>query len=173
MINHLINVFLRNLFIILLLTFVLQACFNTKGNEGFKDHNVEGAFSDTVNFEGIFCGYPLQIDATTNLEEWSNFLRNNLQLDSFSVDTIPAGTFTVLAQFVIDKNGKLGDISIIKDPGYGLGERVMGVMAEYKSLWKPAELNNEAIVSWRRIPVTFIIEEEECKNEILRDELIL
>jgi hypothetical protein len=46
-------------------------------------------------------------------------------------------------------------------------------MAKYKSLWKPAEVNNEAIVSWRRIPVIFIIEEEECKDELLRDELIL
>lgn len=92
---------------------------------------------------------------------WKNYLIKNLVLDSASVDTIPAGTYKAIVQFVIDTDGKLKDIGIVTDPGYGLGARVKKVISKYKDKWIPEQFDWRPTVSYHRQPVIFIVEEEE------------
>ncbi len=102
-------------------------------------------------------------EASIDRNEWETYLRNNLVLDDLSMDTIPAGTYTVFVRLVIDKKGSINDVSVLKDPGYGLGQRVKRALQQYTGRWQPAKLNGHTIISRRIQPVTFIVEEaEEC-----------
>ena len=129
-------------------------------------YTITDSLTDTSKIENIFgCILEIEDEPLPDWEAWSNFLKYSLELDSVAVHTIPPGTFTVLAQFVIDEKGKLGEISIIKDPGFGLGKRVLDILSGYKGHWKPARQNNKLVRSIRRQPITFIIEEE-CEDEV-------
>lgn len=105
--------------------------------------------------------------ATIDRKEWEGYLMNNLVLDDQSLDTIPAGIYTVFIHFVIDKKGKIGDAAVFKDPGFGLGERVKKVVEKYPGSWQPAKLNDRLTASYHTQPVTFTIEEpDEWVEEI-------
>jgi hypothetical protein len=110
--------------------------------------------------EILFCG--IGPDAhPANPEKWKEFLISNLALDDASLDTICAGTYRVMVQFVVKSSGQLDDIKIIMDPGYGLGERVKNVLSRYKERWKPAVFNGRPSISYHKMPIVFMVEEEE------------
>ena len=148
--------------------FVQESQANIREKEEQEQLNLRG--EDITGFH-IGC---MEQSATVDSQIWENYLKSNLVLDDASLDTIPAGNYTVFVQFVIDKEGKIGDASINKDPGYGLGQKVVKTISGYKGLWKPALSNGRLILSYRLQPVTFIVEEEkeECEDEF-RSELIL
>lgn len=106
--------------------------------------------------------------ATVDRKAWEAYLARNLVLDDQSLDTIPAGIYTVFACFVIDKKGKLSDASVFKDPGFGLGQRVKKVLDKYHGSWQPATLNGRPISSHQAQRITFTIEEEpeECEESV-------
>ena len=43
------------------------------------------------------------------------------------------------------------------------GKKAMNVISQYKSRWHPAELNGHPTFSYRKQPITFIVEEEKKK----------
>ena len=88
-------------------------------------------------------------------------------MDSDFASSLPGGEFTVFVQFAIGNDGKLKDITIVKNPGYGLGEKVKKVIDDYKGYWKPAMLKGRPVLSYRKQSITFIIVEEEvCEDEL-------
>jgi hypothetical protein len=109
--------------------------------------------------------------AEINLKEWTSCLEKNLLMDSASSDTIPEGIYRAFVQFVVDKEGKINDVKIEKDPGYGLGERIVSTVSQCKGCWEPAKQNGRLVRSFQRQPITFIVEKE-C-IELYPSELIL
>jgi len=152
----------RYVFFIVLLTLLIYKRSDSSGKQFMPKPELLKELVDTTDPQSIF-GCILEFDAQPYLDDWTTFLQNKLQLDSAALDTIPSGVFTVIAQFEIDKDGKLRDVSIVKDPGYSLGDKVMKVINQYNCLWKPAQFDGHEIKTVRRQPITFVIEEE-AKN---------
>lgn len=146
---------MRCLFLISVLLSLFSGC--SKFEENNKRVSEKIIQSDTQDSgDVIICEFPTEPE--TNIQEWTTYLQNNLILDDASLDTIPAGTYTVLVQFVIDDKGKIRDVSIMKDPGYGLGQRGVKAIEHYEGLWDPS-IEDE--ISYRRQPITFIVEEDD------------
>ncbi len=61
---------------------------------------------------------------------------------------------TVYLSFVIDKDGKVGDVKVLKDPGYGMGESAMNAVKQMPQ-WKPAKQNGRVVALQYTIPVKF------------------
>lgn len=105
-------------------------------------------------------------DATTDSKRWADYLTTALELDDASLDTIPPGTYMVRIGFIVDKNGRPDSVKVIKDTGYGLGERARKVVAAYSGRWMPASLSGRAVSSHHIQPVTFVVERpDEIKEE--------
>jgi hypothetical protein len=123
-------------------------------NECLKDTQLT---KDTEEFFGCI----LYSVPSFDKKEWRGYLMNNLALDSAAVDTIPAGKYTANILFAIDNEGKIADVLIKNDPGYGLGKRAMDIISQYKGQWQwTASPYGRELKSYRVQPVTFIIEEE-------------
>lgn len=101
-------------------------------------------------------------------KEWRDYLMSNLELDSGEVDTIPAGKYTANIQFVIDNEGKISDVLIKSDPGYGLGKKAMDIISKYKGQWQwTASPYGRETKNYRIQPITFVVEEaDECEDEL-------
>ena len=152
--------FMRSSFIIPFILLFIFGC-NRMKEIPYQNNTENIETEDAQDNSFTICGP----DASIDLKEWQKYLHDNLVLDSISVDTIPAGTYITFIQFVIDERGKITDVSITKDSGYGLGQRTANVISQYKGRWKPAQGNEYPVKSYRRQPVTFIVEEEKCNNE--------
>jgi protein TonB len=62
-------------------------------------------------------------------------------------------TGTMFVIFVVEKDGSLTDIKILKDIGYGTGKEAIGVL-KLSPKWKPAELNGKKVRCSYSLPIT-------------------
>ena len=105
----------------------------------------------------------IEKDAQVDIKHWQAYLDQNLQLDSLAQDTIPEGTYSITAMFIIGKNGCIDEVKILNDPEYGLGKKVSKVISEYEQ-WIPAERNGRKVRAYRKLVVMIVAKKEECKG---------
>lgn len=73
------------------------------------------------------------------------------------VDTKKAITAKILVSFVVEKDGTLSSIKILKDPGYGLGEEAARVVKACPKKWIPGEQNGKKVRANYVLPITIKI----------------
>lgn len=84
------------------------------------------------------------------------FIASNLQIPAEAMAEGVGGV--VLVEFVIEKNGTIGEVRTLHDPGLGLGTeavRVVSQMKEKKIKWTPAEIKGKKVPFRYMIPVSF------------------
>lgn len=62
-------------------------------------------------------------------------------------------TIRISVAFVIEKDGSLTDIRVIKDPGYGLGQEAIRVLKSLKTKWNPGILNGKPMRTAYTLPI--------------------
>lgn len=95
---------------------------------------------------------------------WRIFLENNLNSLVPVNNRAPAGTYTVVIQFVVGKKGEVEDIKALTSYGYGMEAEVIRILRK-SPRWEPAILDGKPIRAYRKQPVTFLVMEEEKKNK--------
>jgi protein TonB len=90
---------------------------------------------------------------------WRKFLERNLRGDVASENGAPSGTYTVVVQFVVDKEGNVSDVKALTSHGYGMEDEAVRVIKKGPQ-WKPAIQNGRNVKAYRRQPITFQIEEQ-------------
>lgn len=86
--------------------------------------------------------------------DWSRFLTTNLR-GEIPVDNGAApGSYQVIVQFVVDVEGNVSDLRIVKDPGFGMAKEAMRVIKK-SGKWKPAIQNGNPVKAYRKQPITF------------------
>lgn len=88
---------------------------------------------------------------------WSKFLSKNLHFPAQAQEAGKGGR--VIVSFVIEKDGHLTDITIIKGAGYGMDEEALRVLKLAKP-WKPGMQNKSAVRVRYTIPLNFQMNEE-------------
>lgn len=89
---------------------------------------------------------------------WLRFLEKNLNGNVAGESGAPAGTYTVIIQFVVDVDGSLSNIVALSDKGYGLEQEAIRVLKQSKK-WKPAIQNGRQVKAYRTQPITFVLDE--------------
>lgn len=86
----------------------------------------------------------------------ADFIAANLQIPPDAKAQGAGGV--VMMEFVVEKNGTIGDIRPIHDPGLGLGAeatRVIELMKTKKIKWVPAEEEGKKVAFRYTVPVSF------------------
>jgi protein TonB len=103
--------------------------------------------------------YPIvQIPASYN-GDWVKFLTRNLNANTPVDNGAPTGKYTIIIQFVVDKDGNLSDIVALTNYGYGMEQEAIRVLKKAKG-WKPGIQNGHEVKSWHKQPITFVVEEQ-------------
>lgn len=87
---------------------------------------------------------------------WAYFLKRNLQADIPVKHKAPAGTYQVMPQFIVAKNGSISGIAATTKHGYGMEAEVIRIIQK-SPRWLPAWQNGRSVNAYRRQPVTFIV----------------
>jgi hypothetical protein len=90
--------------------FTISVCTKSQylPREIISEYEIQYPPKETVDIEGLhYCIFPEE--PTADLEIWKKYLSDSLVLDDASLDTIPAGRYTVFVQFDVGKNGQLGN----------------------------------------------------------------
>lgn len=92
-----------------------------------------------------------------DLEEWKTYLENSLQPDSALLENIPPGTYKGMIRFEVERDGRITNVAVKTDPGYGLGQLAVQVIRQYKS--KPIAAGQFTARSYQLQPICFVIGE--------------
>ncbi len=63
-------------------------------------------------------------------------------------------SLTVHVSFVIEKDGSMTDIKVLRNPGYGLDKEAIRVLKSLKTKWKPGILNGQNVRTQYTLPIT-------------------
>ena len=91
--------------------------------------------------------------------DWGKFLLRSLNPGVPADNGAPPGRYTVMIQFVVDKEGNVSDIRALTNIGYGLEEEAIRVIKK-ATKWEPAIQNGYKVKAYRRQPITFEVPEE-------------
>lgn len=100
----------------------------------------------------------VQIDAKF-IGDWVRFLTRNLDPETPTKNNAPPGRYTVVVQFIVDKEGNVSDIKALTNHGYGLEAEAIRVLKKAPK-WEPAIQNGYKVKAYRRQPITFDVPDE-------------
>jgi protein TonB len=60
---------------------------------------------------------------------------------------------TVLVSFVIEKDGTMSDIKVLRNPGFGLDAEAIRVLKSIKTKWKAGKINGETVRTQYHLPI--------------------
>jgi periplasmic protein TonB len=83
------------------------------------------------------------------IDKFREFVGNNFQKPDFDEEK----TVTVYVSFVIELDGSLSNIKVLKDPGYGLGKEAIRVLNSLKTKWTAGILDGEKVRTTYTLPI--------------------
>ncbi|MCD2421961.1 energy transducer TonB [Niabella pedocola] len=90
--------------------------------------------------------------------DWSRYLTQNLRGEVPVENGANPGNYQTIIQFVVDVEGNVSDVKVIKDPGYGMGAEAVRAIKQ-SGKWKPAMMNGKNVKAYRKQPITFQVTE--------------
>lgn len=110
-----------------------------------SQNNDDGKIFDRVEVEASFPGGD---------QMWRKYLERTLNPNTPVDNGAPEGSYTVIIQFVVDKEGNISDVRPLTHHGYGMEAEVMRVIMKGPK-WTPAEQDGRKVKAYRKQPVTF------------------
>ncbi len=137
--------------------------------EGIKDLNLAPAIIDEGkkvieekkedDENKIFEKVEVEASFKGGEREWRKFLERNLDANTPVDNGAREGQYTVVIQFIVDKEGKISDVKAMTKHGFGMEEEAMRVIRKGPN-WVPAVQNGRNVKAYRRQPITFVVSEE-------------
>ena len=87
---------------------------------------------------------------------WRQFLEKNLNVNFPVSKNAPKGTYTVVVQFVVDREGNISDLNALTNHGYGMEEECLRVI-NISPKWNPGFQNGRSVKAYRKQPITFVV----------------
>jgi protein TonB len=90
---------------------------------------------------------------------WRSYLESSSILSKASSKAarkkVPVGTYTVVVQFVIDRNGDISEVKSLTNHGYGMEEAAEDVIRA-SGKWLPASKDGKTVKAYRKQPITYV-----------------
>ena len=96
---------------------------------------------------------------------WRNYLQKNLDPNVPVENGAPVGVYTVIVQFIVDKDGVISDVKALTNFGYGMEQQVILIIQKGPK-WTPAIHRGKAVRAYRKQPVTFMVRAEGFEIEM-------
>ncbi len=74
-------------------------------------------------------------------------------ISNFKLPEINGNSARVILQFIVEKDGSLRDVKVVRDPGFGIGEAAIEALSKTKQ-WIPAEDHDQIVRSQFTLPIT-------------------
>jgi protein TonB len=85
------------------------------------------------------------------INKFYSYVGNNFEKPEIENTT---NTMRIFVSFVIEKDGKMTDIQVLKDPGYGLGKEAIRVLKSLRTKWIPGMLGGKAVRTAYNLPIS-------------------
>ncbi|MBK8711666.1 MAG: energy transducer TonB [Niastella sp.] len=87
-------------------------------------------------------------------EAWKDYVESNRNKNVATDNEAPAGSYTATVKFIIDRDGRLSKLEIVKDPGYGMGKETLRLVGRIRN-WVPAKIKNKPVTAYHEVSLHF------------------
>ena len=84
------------------------------------------------------------------IKKFYTYVGNNFERTEIETEN----AIRVSVSFVVEKDGSMTDIKVLKDPGYGLGAEAIRVLKSLKTKWSPGMYEGKAVRTSYNLPIT-------------------
>ena len=139
-----------------------------KSQEGIKDEGLAPAIIDEGkqvieekkdDDNKIFEKVEVEASFKGGEGAWRKYLERNLNASTPVDNGAPEGNYTVVVQFIVDKEGNISDVKANTNHGYGMEEEAVKVIRRGPP-WVPAVQNGRNVKAYRKQPITFQVAAE-------------
>lgn len=123
-------------FVFLILCLFLPSAFFAQENNTKDDDNIYSSVGIDVMPE-----YP------GGIPEFGKYISTN-----YKYPNVKGLNGKVVVEFVVERDGSLGDIKVLRDVGYGTGEEAIRVL-KASPRWKPGEQNGRIVRTRFALPI--------------------
>ncbi|MBK7883170.1 MAG: energy transducer TonB [Chitinophagaceae bacterium] len=141
------------------------------GNETIRTNNTAIVVDIPVSNEGSTVIAAPQADADNTIFNkveveasfsegnagWVRFLQKNLNAGILIDNGAPEGSYTVIVQFIVYKDGSVKEVTATTHHGYGMEAEAVRAIKKSGN-WKPAQQNGNQVNAYRSQPITFVVE---------------
>ncbi|HPH33111.1 MAG TPA: energy transducer TonB [Chitinophagaceae bacterium] len=140
---------MRPVFTFLLLSFLsIRSYAQVLANDSTKNDG-------TVKFERV----EVEASYPGGSSAWLKFLTKTVKGDVPMDNNAPAGTYTVMVQFIVNRDSSITDFKALTNHGYGMEQEVIRAL-HLSGKWIPAIQKGRPVRAYRKQPVTFRVEVE-------------
>lgn len=118
---------------------------------------VKAQTNNTDSASKIFSKVEVEASFPGGDDGWRNFLIKNLNAEVPGKNGASAGMYTLVARFIVKKDGTLDSIKLENSQQFGMDEEVIRVITK-SGKWIPAVQDGKNVNAYRRQPVTFLVE---------------
>lgn len=122
--------------------------------EFYKDDFIKTKPSDLNNI--IFDKVEVEPSFPGGEAKWKEYLERNLDVSIPGKRKARDGAYSVVIQFIVDREGNISDLKPLTKHGYGMEEEVVRVVKGGPK-WEPALQNGLKVKAYRKQVVTFIV----------------
>lgn len=137
--------------------------------EGIKDQGIaapvvdEGksvvvAPKDETDYNQTFTKVEVEASFKGGEGAWRKYLERNLNASAPVDNGANPGSYTVVVQFIVDKEGNISDVKALTNHGYGMEDEAVRVIKRGPK-WEPAIQNGRQVKAYRKQPITFVVSE--------------
>jgi protein TonB len=137
---------------------LLSASFTSKANNSSSSlyKSLTDTLPHTDKEEIIFQKVEVEAGFPGGEDGWRTFLQNNLRAETPIKRKAPIGQYMVVVQFIVDRQGKVSDITALTNLGFGMESEVIRVL-KHSPKWMPAILDGRKVKAYRKQPITFVV----------------
>ena len=84
------------------------------------------------------------------MQKFYTYIGNNFEKPDLNEEK----TLTVLVSFVIERDGRISDIKVVKNPGSGLDREAIRVLKSLRTKWEPGIKDGKAVRTLYTLPIT-------------------
>ncbi|HEY1115899.1 MAG TPA: energy transducer TonB [Chitinophagaceae bacterium] len=119
---------------------------------------VVAAPKDETDYEQTFTKVEVEASFKGGEGAWRKYLERNLNASAPVDNGANPGSYTVVVQFIVDKEGNISDVKAMTNHGYGMEEEAVRVIKRGPK-WEPAIQNGRQVKAYRKQPITFVVSE--------------
>ncbi len=127
-------------------------------NPGVED--IPGDINGTINGIGedsatIYADYKLDKKAEFpgGIQNFMRIVQRNYQVPAID----QSKQYTVFVSFVVEIDGTISEIKVLKDPGHGLGNEAIRTLKNIKTKWEPGFYKGKPVRMLHHLPITVMI----------------
>lgn len=113
----------------------------------------QGNKTDTLTSVDVEAKFPGGIDA------WRTFLVEHVHVTVAANHKAPPGNYTVEVSFMVDTTGKVTNVKIDQDPGYGTADDVLKLF-KHSPNWIPAMQNGKKVIYRQKQRIMYQVTEK-------------